>query len=97
MIPLLGLLSLWSSQAATTDRIAAVVNDDVIVLSEVYELGADYISEAALTPDARREAEISVLDLILRSLVSRAYAPRRCHGMGSLVHRRGCRKQRLQS
>ena len=37
MIPLLGLLSLWSSQAATTDRIAAVVNDDVIVLSEVYE------------------------------------------------------------
>lgn len=71
MIPLWGWISLWVSQAAVTDRIAAIVNDDVITLSEVYELGSEYISEAALTPDARREAEVSVLDsLILRSLVT---------------------------
>ena len=71
MIPVWGFLFAGISSAATSDRIAAVVNDDVITLSEVYELGAEFISEAALTPDARREAEINVLDsLVLRSLVS---------------------------
>ena len=71
MIPFWGLICAGVIHAATTDRIAAVVNDDVITLSEVYELGAEFISEAALTPDARREAEINVLDsLVLRSLVS---------------------------
>jgi peptidyl-prolyl cis-trans isomerase SurA len=64
------LYSAWI-HATTTDRIAAIVNDEVITLSEIYELGSEYISEEALTPDARREAEISVLDsLILRVLIT---------------------------
>lgn len=62
-----------SADAAVVDRVAAVVNDDVITLSEVYELGGDFIEQRAGTGDdaARREAEIEVLDsLILRRLIS---------------------------
>jgi peptidyl-prolyl cis-trans isomerase SurA len=60
---------------ALVDRVAAVVNDDVITLSEVYELGSDFIEERVQTasgnPSARREAEIEVLDtLIMRRLIS---------------------------
>lgn len=34
---------LWAApaSAALVDRVAAVVNNDVVVLSEVYELGGD--------------------------------------------------------
>lgn len=63
-----------TAQAAVVDRIAAVVDNDVITLSEVYELGGDYIQQATAagaTPDQRRELELEVLDtLILRRLVS---------------------------
>jgi len=61
------------AEAETIDRIAAIVNDDVITLSEVYELGADYIEQrgAAGGPAARRDVEIEVLDsLIQRRLIS---------------------------
>lgn len=63
-----------AAHAAVVDRIAAVVDNDVITLSEVYELGGDYIQQATAagaTPDQRRELELEVLDtLILRRLVS---------------------------
>ncbi len=39
-----------------TDRVAAVVNDDVITLSEVYELGADFIEEAVSNGGESRRA-----------------------------------------
>ena len=65
---LLGLALLLSGRmsadagAATVDRVAAVVNDDVITLSEVYDLGGAFIEERFNTdPDpatARREAEL---------------------------------------
>lgn len=78
---LLGLALLLSGPmspdagAATVDRVAAAVNDDVITLSEVYDLGGAFIEERVKTdPDpatARREAELEVLDsLILRRLIS---------------------------
>ena len=62
-------------EAAIVDRVAAVVNDDVITLSEVYELGEAFIDERVASggdPDVlRREAELEVLDsLILRRLIS---------------------------
>ena len=74
---LLGLL-IWSAQPASAeivDRIAAVVNREVITLSELYELGGDYIEQAALGsgPDnpSRRGAELRVLDeLITRALIT---------------------------
>lgn len=57
------------------DRVAAVVNDEVITLSQVYELGQDYI-ETAVTesgPTTRRSAEHAVLErLIERALVDQA-------------------------
>ena len=61
--------------AATIDRVAAVVDNDVLTLSEVYELGGDYIEQAAASsggdPKVRRELELEVLDtLILRRLIS---------------------------
>jgi peptidyl-prolyl cis-trans isomerase SurA len=57
-------------QAATMDRIAAVVNDDLITLSEVYEVGSDYIQDHIGT-DNLRPVEIEVLEtLIQRILVS---------------------------
>lgn len=57
---------------AVADRVAAVVNGDVITLSEVYELGGpNFIEPRASSDAARRDAEIEVLDsLILRRLIS---------------------------
>jgi parvulin-like peptidyl-prolyl isomerase len=59
------------------DRVAAVVNDEVITLSEVYALGADYIEDAVTSggPEFRREAEHAVLErLIERQLVDQEIA-----------------------
>lgn len=70
---LLGALLLSSlSLAAIVDRVAAVVNGDVITLSEVYELGGpNFIEPRSTTDAARRDAELEVLDsLILRRLIS---------------------------
>ena len=80
LAPLLGaLLSLMTlslmtsaapARAAVVDRVAAVVNDDIITLSEVYELGSTYIEEKA-GQGQRRAAELEVLDtLIQRRLIS---------------------------
>ena len=55
-----------------TDRVAAVVNDDVITVSEVYDLGADFIEDAVSEAGEgrRHEAEHAVLQrLIERRLV----------------------------
>lgn len=62
------------AHAAVVDRVAAVVNNEVITLSEVYDLGADFIDARGEGegPDGpgRREAEIEVLDaLIQRALI----------------------------
>lgn len=71
------LLRLWlgSAQAAVVDRVAAVVNDDVITLSEIYDLGGDFISQRVTDanngPGARRSAELEVLDsIVTRRLIS---------------------------
>jgi len=53
--------------AGTVDRVAAVVNDDVITLSDVYDIGSEYIASAQ--PNVR-VAELEVLDsLIMRKLI----------------------------
>jgi peptidyl-prolyl cis-trans isomerase SurA len=56
------------AQAATVDRIAALVNDEVVTLSEVYELGRGFIEERSRggTEQARRDAEVEVLDSLIR-------------------------------
>jgi peptidyl-prolyl cis-trans isomerase SurA len=71
----IGLLLLAvSSWAGVVDRVAAVVNGDVITLTEVYELGGDFIEQRAAEgpdPALRRAGELEVLDsLILRRLIS---------------------------
>lgn len=68
------LLASSPARADVVDRVAAVVNDDVITLSEIYELGGEFIEKRVEVLDAkaiaRREAEIEVLDsLILRALI----------------------------
>jgi parvulin-like peptidyl-prolyl isomerase len=60
---LFALLSLsLTAQARVVDRVAVVVNKDVVTLSEVYELGADFIEERSAgegpTGPNRRDAEI---------------------------------------
>jgi peptidyl-prolyl cis-trans isomerase SurA len=53
-------------RADVVDRIAAVVNDDVITWSEVYEIGADHIAAgAAADPSRRRSLELEVLDVLI--------------------------------
>lgn len=61
---------------AVLDRVAAVVDEQVIALSEVYELGADFIAEECKSPFGQaacvHQAELEVLDaLIQRALVRR--------------------------
>ncbi|MEC7242450.1 MAG: SurA N-terminal domain-containing protein [Myxococcota bacterium] len=59
------LLFSTSALAGVVERVAAVVNDEVIALSEIYEVGGDYI-EQALTErsgeEVRRRAELEVLE-----------------------------------
>ena len=68
------LLLAASSWAGVVDRVAAVVNGEVITLSEVYDLGGDFIEQRAAEgadPALRRDGELEVLDsLILRRLIS---------------------------
>lgn len=65
---LLGLCGL--ALAGVVDRVAAVVNDEVITLSEVYELGGSFIEQQAAS-GGRRAAEREVLDsLIQRRLIA---------------------------
>jgi peptidyl-prolyl cis-trans isomerase SurA len=69
------VLSVATADAGVVDRVAAVVNDDVIVLSEVYDLGSDYIEQKTVagggTPAARRLAELEVVEsLVQRRLIS---------------------------
>ena len=69
------LVHVPSADAAVVDRVAAVVNDDVIVLSEVYDLGEDYIEQKTTaggnTPASRRLAELEVVEsLVQRRLIS---------------------------
>ena len=62
----------WGSAAfaQTVDRIAAVVDDEVITLSEVYELGSDFIvaqcSSEEGGPTCYAEAEVEVLDTLVK-------------------------------
>jgi len=61
---------LYSSHAATIDRVAAVVNDDLIVVSSIYEVGGDYITQNMGTPNLRT-VELEILEtLIQRTLVA---------------------------
>ena len=67
------LLLAAPAAAVEVDRIAAVVNDEVITLSELYDLGGDDIEQAVASgrAGARRELELEVLDaLIMRRLVT---------------------------
>lgn len=61
-----------SAAAATVvDRVAAVVNDEIILLSEVYDLGGAYIGERMAGGVVRRAAEGEVLErLIERKLIA---------------------------
>lgn len=60
---LFSLLSLaWS---APVDRIAAIVNNDVITISEVYDMGSKFIIDEVLDVKKRREAERMVLDTLI--------------------------------
>ena len=68
------LLLTGAAEASTIDRIAAVVNDEVVALSEVYDLGGNYIDGKCVDTEdggaCRREKELEVLDsLILDSLM----------------------------
>ena len=78
MLALLGPLTLVSvapAQAEVVDRVAAVVNKEVITLSEVYDYGGDFIEQQVLgaprNDPNRRALELEVLDfLIQRALVN---------------------------
>jgi peptidyl-prolyl cis-trans isomerase SurA len=54
------------------DRLAAIVDDDPITLSEVYDLGGNFVTERCPTAEAKcvRQAELEILDAaIKRSLI----------------------------
>jgi peptidyl-prolyl cis-trans isomerase SurA len=53
-------------RAEVVDRIAAVVNDDIITWTEVYEIGAEHIERGATAdPSKRRALELEVLDVLI--------------------------------
>jgi len=69
MIP--WLLLVGGVLGVPVDRVAAVVNEDLITWSELYDVGGDFIEEHSSDSASRRAAELEVLDsLLLRKLVS---------------------------
>lgn len=66
---LLSLLLLPSiAWGAVVERVAAVVNNEVIALSQIYEIGSEFISEsmeADSSPASRRTAELKVLEELI--------------------------------
>ncbi|MCB9673597.1 MAG: peptidyl-prolyl cis-trans isomerase [Alphaproteobacteria bacterium] len=69
-------VSLALASNGVVDRIAAVVDEDVIALSEIYELGGEFIDERCTSPFGRErclhEAELEILDaLVKRALMRR--------------------------
>jgi peptidyl-prolyl cis-trans isomerase SurA len=65
------------ASAETLDRLAAVVGDEPIALSEVYELGGEFIADTcpAMRRPCVRTAELDILDsLILRVLIRQELA-----------------------
>jgi peptidyl-prolyl cis-trans isomerase SurA len=71
VLSVIALAFLGQAFARSVDRIAAVVNDEVITLSQVYELGRDHIETASRggTGETRRAAEITVLDAEIRRVL----------------------------
>lgn len=53
---------------AVVERVAAVVNNEVIALSQIYEIGSEFIGEATgadASPASRRIAELKVLEELI--------------------------------
>ena len=74
---LVGLLSASTATAETVDQIAAVVGDEPIARSEIYDLGADFIVETCPSqrPACIEQAELDILEsLILRLLIQQELA-----------------------
>lgn len=55
------------------DRIAAVIDGEVIALSDVYEMGGEFISESCRPTDeaCRAQIEVEVLDALIRRTLQR--------------------------
>ena len=62
-----------SAMAATVDRIAAIVNDDVIALSEVYELGDAFIRQSCprMQDTCVDRAEADVVESLIQARLVR--------------------------
>ncbi|MCA9567555.1 MAG: peptidyl-prolyl cis-trans isomerase [Myxococcales bacterium] len=74
---MLALLTLLAAAAdGVVDRVAAVVDDEIVLLSDVYDLGGDFVEQSCTRPFDRMrcvyEAETQILDaLIKRALIKR--------------------------
>lgn len=67
-------MCLGLAAAGVADRVAAVVDGEVIALSEVYEIGAPYIEERCPTRDAVcvHDMELEVLDALIKRVLIRS-------------------------
>lgn len=77
LLLLLAVFAAPARGAEVADRIAAVIGDEVIALSEIYELGAAFIDEQCKGPDpsCRSEMERQILEtLMLRVLIRQELA-----------------------
>src|SRR5690606_14701259 len=63
-----------AAPAGTLDRVAAIVNEDVIALSELYDFAGDVIEQECLPPAVeicRREVLGDALDTLVRRALQR--------------------------
>ena len=67
------LIWITGAHAAFTDGIAAIVNDEVIAVSEVYELGGDFIAQRCPGADTAcaYKAELEILDTLIQQVLVR--------------------------
>ncbi len=59
------IVLLTAAWAEPVDRIAALVNDEVICYSEIYEMGSDFLEESATSKESIEAAELEVLEALI--------------------------------
>lgn len=77
-------LLFFAAQAGIVDRVAGVVDGEVIALSEVYDLGGTYVNESCPAMDGTCvvEAELEILDTLIKWALVRQELGRLDMGIG---------------
>lgn len=81
------LMSMAFGADGVVDRVAAVVDDDIVLLSDVYAMGSEFIAQKCTTPFNKtrcvHEAELQILDALIKQALIKRELDRLAASVGS--------------